>query len=489
MMSIRLTGEQNEVVHSGSPRLVVNAFAGTGKTSTLVAYAEHRPNLRLLYIAFNSGVAAEARARFPANVDCRTSHSLAYAKFGYMYKVKLGSPRARDISDHLQTVMSSAHMGEDAYRFALSVLQRLTAFFSSDCQEPDAPALSPPSAGSLAGAATNQAITLGAVLVWAAMRDTNNAAVQMPHDGYLKLYQLSKPDLSRYDIILLDEAQDTNPCVLSIVKAQTCAKVVVGDRHQGIYGFRGAINAMTQFDGDHLSLTSSFRFGSEIAQTANKILGAFCGESLKVKGMGQPRADDKSFCNISRTNAGLFGTAVEILKGNETMHFVGGVRGYGFEAIEDTWRLKSQSAPVRDAFLKRFRSIGQLEEYAESVEDKELLSRINIVDKYGSSIPGLVQKLTMADTPAQTANKCLTTAHKSKGLEWASVKLHEDFPEMLVGGLPRTSANCSGTGEDPLSVEEANLIYVAATRAKAKLIRNSALNDFMQQEQALALSP
>jgi hypothetical protein len=170
-------------------------------------------------------------------------------------------------------------------------------------------------------------------------------------------------------------------------------------------------------------------------------------------------------------------------------NIVDGVRGYGFEAIEDTWRLKSQSAPVRDAFLKRFRSIGQLEEYAESVEDKELLSRINIVDKYGSSIPGLVQKLTMADTPAQTANKCLTTAHKSKGLEWASVKLHEDFPEMLVGGLPRTSANCSGTGEDPLSVEEANLIYVAATRAKAKLIRNSALNDFMQQEQALALSP
>ncbi|MEQ2159274.1 hypothetical protein GOODEAATRI_021185 [Goodea atripinnis] len=59
---------------------------GTGKTTTLVKYAALRPDLRFLYVAFNNSVACEARRRFPANVDCRTAHSLAYNDVGRRYK-------------------------------------------------------------------------------------------------------------------------------------------------------------------------------------------------------------------------------------------------------------------------------------------------------------------------------------------------------------------------------------------------------------------
>ena len=63
----------------------------------------------------------------------------------------------------------------------------------------------------------------------------------MSHNGYLKLYQLRKPKLDiDYDVILLDEAQDTNPAIQDIVMRQKCARVVVGDRHQAIYSFIGA---------------------------------------------------------------------------------------------------------------------------------------------------------------------------------------------------------------------------------------------------------
>ncbi|MEQ2209806.1 hypothetical protein XENOCAPTIV_004268, partial [Xenoophorus captivus] len=55
---------------------------GTGKTTTLVKYAALRPDLRFLYVAFNNSVACEARRHFPANVDCRTAHSLAYNDVG-----------------------------------------------------------------------------------------------------------------------------------------------------------------------------------------------------------------------------------------------------------------------------------------------------------------------------------------------------------------------------------------------------------------------
>ncbi|XFB08796.1 hypothetical protein AAGT13_21640, partial [Azotobacter salinestris] len=42
-----------------------------------------------------------------------------------------------------------------------------------------------------------------------------------PHDGYLKLWALSKPDLStRFDIVLGDEAQDINPVIAGLLAQQ-----------------------------------------------------------------------------------------------------------------------------------------------------------------------------------------------------------------------------------------------------------------------------
>lgn len=47
--------------------------------------------------------------------------------------------------------------------------------------------------------------------IWSHMKDVNEKKVLMTHDGYLKLYQLSKPSLQEYDCILIDEAQDLTP--------------------------------------------------------------------------------------------------------------------------------------------------------------------------------------------------------------------------------------------------------------------------------------
>jgi superfamily I DNA and RNA helicase len=58
--------------------LKVNAFAGAGKTSTLVEMAKALPHERILYICFNKSIADEASKKFPSNVQCKTVHSLAY---------------------------------------------------------------------------------------------------------------------------------------------------------------------------------------------------------------------------------------------------------------------------------------------------------------------------------------------------------------------------------------------------------------------------
>lgn len=61
----------------------------------------------------------------------------------------------------------------------------------------------------------------------------------------------------------------------------------VGDRHQAIYGFRGASNAMELIPSDEtFYLTGSFRFGNEVAEVANRILD-LKGDVVHLRGLGR----------------------------------------------------------------------------------------------------------------------------------------------------------------------------------------------------------
>ena len=120
-------------------------------------------------------------------------------------------------------------------------------------------------------------------------------ATPLGHDGYLKLWALTNPVIQR-DFILLDEAQDTNEVVLDVLKRQQSQFVCVGDAHQQIYEWRGAVNAMQRIrTANHCYLTMSFRFGEPIAQAANQILRRL-GE--------QRRIDPRTFPNYSATRIG-----------------------------------------------------------------------------------------------------------------------------------------------------------------------------------------
>ena len=113
-------------------------------------------------------------------------------------------------------------------------------------------------------------------VVWRRMVDLQDTGMLMPHDGYLKLYQLSKPDLSqRFDCMLLDEGQDINPVIADIAHWQRIRMAIVGDPHQQLYRFRGAEDALNSdwmVGAEEHYLTQSWRFGPAIAHVANIIL-------------------------------------------------------------------------------------------------------------------------------------------------------------------------------------------------------------------------
>ncbi|XP_014676789.1 PREDICTED: F-box DNA helicase 1-like [Priapulus caudatus] len=119
--------------------------------------------------------------------------------------------------------------------------------------------------------------------VWERMSDPTDKDVCIPHDGYLKVFQLQRPLLEQYDCIMMDESQDSTPAMADVVLRQTCAKIFVGDPHQKIYGFRGAINSLnTITDAATFYLTQSFRFGPEISYVASCLLEKMKGETRKT---------------------------------------------------------------------------------------------------------------------------------------------------------------------------------------------------------------
>ncbi|EGH45849.1 hypothetical protein PSYPI_27479, partial [Pseudomonas syringae pv. pisi str. 1704B] len=90
------TEEQLPAIHSFAKKLLVQAFAGTGKTTTLVGYATHNSSVKMLYLCYNKAVEIAAKNRFPRNVTCKTAHGLAYAVLWQPVQTQAGWQSAFD---------------------------------------------------------------------------------------------------------------------------------------------------------------------------------------------------------------------------------------------------------------------------------------------------------------------------------------------------------------------------------------------------------
>lgn len=467
-MTFQPTSEQIAVERSPAKLLLVDAFAGATKTTTLVRYAEYRPDARILYLAFNRSIAEEARQIFPANVDCRTTHSLAFYRVGRNYEGKIADLRPNHLmAAYSIPVVVATFLVELVYSFLHSADEQLGL--------QHVPVAVPQ--------ADHASMLAMASRVWADMQDIESKDVPIPHDGYLKLFQLAHPDLTRrYTHILFDEVQDANPVTADLILRQNCTRVLVGDRHQQIYVFRGSVNAfdLAEASGERyerLSLTNTFRFGEGLAKVATKLLRGMKGERKDIVGRGEvPTRFEvdrtQPYAVICRTNAKIFRQAVNAL-GKQKVHFVGGVKNFPFSKLMDVYKLwVGQKKDVSDQFFRSFASFEALETYARESKDKEALSLIGVVREYKALLPRLVEQVTAAAVERkEDADIVLASAHKAKGLDFLQVVLGDDFDDLVTEeGEVRTMSK----ELEP----EVNLLYVAMTRAREAIELNAQLEDY-----------
>lgn len=455
--------------------LLVEAAAGSGKT-TLLRYLIHRGHLygKALYTSFGKKNIEEAKAKFPKErIDVRTNHSLAFRGFGSTWKSE-GRLDGRLTPGSLASFMGwsdqtfspyanervGAHMVlATVERFAQSsadAILREHAFPGVATRVRDRQMLGP----------YTDRIVMLARSVWERMMARRDR-LPITHDVYLKAFALTRPQLG-YKHILLDEAQDSTDLIIGLLSAQEdCQLVIVGDRYQQIYAFRGAVNAMDRFETTNTaSLTQSFRFGHQIAMIANAVLEKFLESSMKLKGLPSIASTigpiERPFCVLARTNASLVGELVgrSMAEPNARLAVVGGV-----EDLENLIRgaeslMRNERTWVPD--LAEFSSWPEVIKASDEDAYKYLKPLVEMVESYGP--PVLRQVLARVrgnELDESSCSQVFSTVHKAKGREFPTVSLCDDFVD-----CPATQEEKVRTGWNP---EEGNLLYVAVTRAQMRL--------------------
>lgn len=493
------TGQQQAILVAALDKAIrimkIKAGAGGGKTTTLVMIAEATPE-EAIYMCFNKATATEAESKFPDTVEPRTSHSLAFEKWGRKLNHKTSRPKGRgyvnvagtgtEIGKYFNLGDLTLEEGVVLRQGFLGFLSRLTVQRFEQSADDKIELKHVPTADLKDKlnddvafiARAKEKVLWAAKMLWTERIDEDSPVLISP-DTYLKLFQLSKPVLHRRDgtipeILFVDEFQDTTPCVLDIVmrQADKMKIIVVGDDRQAIYGWRGAVNAMQMVDAPTYPLTKSFRYGQAIADVATtvlerdmvltgneKITSMHSGDNLVIQ-------RSEPYTRLFRTNAALLSAAVEAIKKGRSLNIEIDVRDF-VKFLES-----AQSLHVGDRKKVKHDKLLAFEDWeeakAESDHDAELARVVKVIES--GLVEDWIETLTN-HVNVREPHIIFTTAHKAKGREFEQVIVENDF---------RSCYNEDGKWVG-LPTEEQNLLYVALTRAIFRLQTNKTIREYLER--------
>lgn len=491
-----LTPEQEKIVNSSLQSFKINAVAGSGKTTTLLLYAQKNPQLKILYLAYNKSLQIALNEKlkefYLPNLDISTIHSLAYNKTR-AYNYKLVADLKTTILEKLIVEYEFSKNSKNIYPGLeyLSLLKSLVNFYcNSNLVELDLKLLEEFTKQSDFGAkildilkSSQKNLLEHLKLILSSMKLGKIEAI---HDFYLKMFFLNKRasfDLN-YDLIFVDEAQDISDVMIAIVEKQPCNKIYVGDSFQQIYSFRYATNALAKIDLPSYNLTYSFRFSNSYAKFLEKYLNTFyelnSSKNLILNGLqncietkiGLENIDFKEqFTIISRTTFGLIKEIVKYLHSNKKLFFEGGYNSYSFmnQTVYSIFYLKNRKNDrITIDEIKNFDTIFELETFAKETKNQDYLNIIRFINSYGDNIFEINKKIKeQLVSDKNEADIIFTTSHKAKGMEYNQVVMVDDF--ITKKDILNTKRALSFNQIN----EELNIFYVASTRVKKAIALTS----------------
>lgn len=466
-------------IEEGTGNAVVNAVAGSGKSTTLVeALKKIPPHQTVLFLAFNKAIVEELKIkvdRMP-NVSIYTLHGLgAMTVNRSLWDVETNGDKYRkfihsmDSQDFLipDVELEAAERKEFKQNiFQLIDLCRLNLINDKD------------KARELAAKhgihlLANEIKYAFKAIIWGLQNEEEIDFTDMIFFPIIK-----KMRVQQYDWVFIDECQDLNTCQRELFLK--CLKpngrfIAVGDPQQAIYGFAGADVESFKIlqnlpETVSLPLSVCYRCDGDIIRLAKTIVphieardGAPTGKVDREAVLADVQDGDMILCRLVSP---LVDVCMSYIKQGIKAYIKGGdiganlvkmIQNTNREYMEDVMHiLEKELAKIAIKYAKSTGcELGEARESEEyrSYEDK--VSAIGIIAGDISRSSSVVNRiLSIFNDKAQGI--CLATIHKSKGLECDRVFIL----------CPSKMMHARSMQIEWMAEQEANLVYVAYTRAK-----------------------
>lgn len=463
-----------DFVEHGVGNAVIDAVAGSGKTTTIVKALQKIPaDQKVIFVAFNKAIVNELITRVPKHVEVRTMHSFGYGAVRF----HLG----KDVNMKDDKVMSIIKQLYPAWNVPEDIAE---GFMHRVRQIVDLARLNlVNSINELYDIVEHYGIEIVDTEVekaWVVVGVSRNfkKMIDMTDMVYLPAY--FKWKCKTYDWVFVDECQDLNKCQQELlklmVKPKTGRFVAVGDPRQAIYGFAGAdaesFKALASIPNTiTLPLSVNYRCPTEVIKLANKIvpqLQAHDGAPEgKVDYEGKWKEVQDGDYILCRNVRPLVKLCIDFLIDGKKAHVRG--RDIGINLVS---MLKRTKQPLfenalkamyleSERVIKRAVTRGKNEtEVRESMAAKTSNDKIQAIEIIGRDLVHTEEVIAKIEALFTDDKKgiILSTIHKAKGLEADNV--HILNPELMP----------SPWAKKPWEKEqEENLTYVAYTRTKKKL--------------------
>ncbi len=492
------TAEQSAIIHAATQpqSLMVNALAGTGKTTTLTMLAKALPAEPALALAFNKKIKEELEKRFPSNFTVMTMNGLGHRAWSFTINKKKmlidANKLGRLTSEALKAFPDSKSEWASLRTLVVMAMQRglvPSQFQHAKSLIPDTPDTWEQLDYELDLNLTSNERKLARRILIESIEEGFKGCIS--YDDQIYLPVVFAGAFPRFPIVLVDEAQDLSPLNHQMLKKVAAGKlIVVGDPRQAIYGFRGADHHSMENlrtlkpEWIELPLNTTFRCPQSVVERQHPHAPGYRaadsnpqGQILHFEGAWNwEKVSDISVGDVAilcRNNAPLLSMAFKLLRQGIGVNMLGRDIGRGLSALckklsPDLTQSIASFKTVLSNWFETEKSKAEVNEdgsKVDSVTDKYECVLAVIENKSPKTVRELISELDnlfAKDSGLIT----LATGHKAKGLEWGTV-IHLD---------PWRIPSKWAKKPDEIT-QEHNLQYVLETRTKHTLILAN-LGDF-----------
>ncbi len=482
--------------------LIIEAVAGSGKTTTIVAAVKLLPkNIRIMFCAFNKSIATELSERLPDHVNCCTMNSLGHRAWMRHVdsRIELNKNKTYDLMD---TPRITGMYDKQELRKVRYIVVKLVGFAKQIGMVP-------------AGMQGVTGLVDDTDANWNAIIDHNSIDMGVSRDGKtrfevkeetrnrtkmaidvaravlkLSIQQKTIIDFSdqlflpviyganfpQNNVVFVDEAQDISAIQRVMLKRSLRSDgrlIAVGDPHQAIYGFRGADseslnNIKRDFKCESLPLSISYRCAKDVVKEAQQYVehieaheGAPDGkiEHLGVYNPANLDVFQKNDFVLCRNVAPLVKLAFALIAQGKAAGILGKDIGKRITGIIN--KLKANDIPDLRKKLQKWQQteISLLQERDPEATGEYIIQQADAVRAFincsgATTVKGVSETVEKLFSDTIEGAVRLSTIHKSKGLEAKRVIILDR------GLMPSKYAV-----KPWQKVQENNLVYVAITRS------------------------